>query len=124
MLPIELLRTKITNKGKRIVPLFCLPSTDNVLLAQKLITEFAFANNKKETKGDLQKRLSIYQNSYDDFKLIRGLIVLLERRCIFKINDSLYSEKKAEDFGTKLPSSFSIRKILFEESSKIWITYR
>jgi predicted nuclease of restriction endonuclease-like RecB superfamily len=119
MLPIELLRTKITNKGKRIVPLFCLPSTDNVLLAQKLITEFAFANNKKETKGDLQKRLSIYENSYDDFKLIRGLIVLLERRCIFKINDSLYSEKKAEDFGTKLPSSFSIRKILFEESSKI-----
>ncbi|HEX5185636.1 MAG TPA: DUF790 family protein, partial [Nitrososphaeraceae archaeon] len=119
MLPIELLRTKITNKGKTIVPLFCLPSADNILLAQKLITEFDFANKKKETKGDLQKTLSIYENSYDDFKLIRGLIVLLERRCIFKINDSLYSKNKVEYFGTKLPSSFSLRKVLFEESSKI-----
>ena len=119
MLPIELLRTKITNKGKTIVPLFCLPSADNILLAQKLITEFDFANKKKETKGDLQKTLSIYENSYDDFKLIRGLIVLLERRCIFKINNSLYSKNKVEYFGTKLPSSFSLRKVLFEESSKI-----
>ncbi len=119
MLPLELLRTKITNKGKKIIPLFCLPTTDNISLAQKLITEFHFANNKKETKGDLQKRLSIYENSYDDFKLIRGLVALLERRCIFKINNSFYPENKAEDFGTQLPSSFSLRKVLFEESSKL-----
>ena len=119
MLPLELLRTKITNKGKKIIPLFCLPTTDNISLAQKLITEFHFANNKKETKGDLQKRLSIYENSYDDFKLIRGLVALLERRCIFKINNSIYPENKAEDFGTQLPSSFSLRKVLFEESSKL-----
>ncbi|MGE0243475.1 MAG: DUF790 family protein [Nitrososphaeraceae archaeon] len=119
MLPLELLRTKITNKGKKIIPLFCLPTTDNISLAQKLITEFHFANNKKETKGDLQKKLSIYENSYDDFKLIRGLVALLERRCIFKINNSFYPENKAEDFGTQLPSSFSLRKVLFEESSKL-----
>jgi len=119
MLPFELLKTKITNKGKRIVPLFCLPSADNILLAQKLITEFHLANTKKETKGNLQKRFSIYEDSYDDFKLIRGLIVLLERRCIFKINNSFYLENNAQDFGTQLPSSFSVRKVLFEESSKI-----
>ncbi|MGE5862650.1 MAG: DUF790 family protein, partial [Nitrososphaerales archaeon] len=118
MLPLELLRTKITNKGQRITPLFCLPSADNLLLAQKLITEFHFSNNKKETKGELQKRLFLYENSYDDFKLIRGLIVLLERRCIFKINKFLYSENKTRDFVTQLPSSFSLRRVLFEESSK------
>ena len=118
MLPLELLRTKITNKGQRITPLFCLPSADNLLLAQKLITEFHLSNNKKETKGELQKRLFLYENSYNDFKLIRGLIVLLERRCTFKINQSFYSEDKIQDFVTQLPSSFTLRKVLFEESSK------
>jgi predicted nuclease of restriction endonuclease-like RecB superfamily len=118
MLPLELLRTKITNKGKRITPLFCLPSADNLLLSKKLITEFHFSNNKKETKGELQKRLFLYENSYDDFKLIRGLIILLERRCIFKINQFIYSEDKTHSFVTQLPSSFSLRKVLFEESSK------
>ena len=118
MLPLELLRTKITNKGQRITPLFCLPCADNLLLAQKLITEFQFSNNKKETKGELQKRLFLYENSYDDFKLIRGLIILLERRCIFKVNQLFYSENKTQDFVTQLPSSFSVRKVLFEESSK------
>lgn len=118
MLPLELLRTKITNKGKRITPLFCLPSADNLLLSKKLITEFHFSNNKKETKGELQKRLFLYENSYNDFKLIRGLIILLERRCIFKINQFIYSEDKTRGFVTQLPSSFSLRKVLFEESSK------
>jgi predicted nuclease of restriction endonuclease-like RecB superfamily len=60
MLPLELLRTKITNKGQRITPLFCLASVENLSIAQKLITEFEFSNNKKDTKGDLQKRLFLH----------------------------------------------------------------
>ena len=118
MLPLELLRTKITNKGQRITPLFCLASVDNLSIAQKLITEFEFSNNKKETKGDLQKRLFLYENSYSDFKLIRGLIVLLERRCVFKINQFFSSGYKNNFFSTQLPSSFSLRKMLFEVSSR------
>jgi len=118
MLPLELLRTKITNKGQRITPLFCLASVDNLSIAQKLITEFEFSNNKKETKGDLQKRLFLHENSYSDFKLIRGLIVLLERRCIFKINQFFSSGYKNNFFSTQLPSSFSLRKMLFEVSSR------
>ena len=118
MLPLELLRTKITNKGQRITPLFCLASVDNLSIAQKLITEFQFSNNKKETKGDLQKRLFLYENSYNDFKLIRGLIALLERRCVFKVNQSISSGYKNHLFSTQLPSSFSLRKMLFEVSSR------
>ncbi|HEX6672635.1 MAG TPA: DUF790 family protein [Nitrososphaeraceae archaeon] len=118
MLPLELLRTKITNKGQRITPLFCLASVDNLSIAQKLITEFEFSNNKKETKGDLQKRLFLYENSYNDFKLIRGLIALLERRCVFKVNQSISSGYKNHLFSTQLPSSFSLRKMLFEVSSR------
>lgn len=118
MLPLELLRTKITNKGQRITPLFCLASVDNLSMAQKLITEFEFSNNKKETKGDLQKRLFLYENSYNDFKLIRGLIALLERRCVFKVNQSISSGYKNHLFSTQLPSSFSLRKMLFEVSSR------
>ena len=118
MLPLELLRTKITNKGQRITPLFCLASVDNLSIAQKLITEFEFSNNKKETKGDLQKRLFLYENSYNDFKLIRSLIALLERRCVFKVNQSFSSGYKSNFFSTQLPSSFSLRKMLFEVSSR------
>jgi predicted nuclease of restriction endonuclease-like RecB superfamily len=118
MLPLDLLRTKIINKGKIITPLFCLPSSDNLLLAQKLITEFQFSNNKKETKGELQKRLFLYENSYNDYKLIRGLVILLERRCIFQINSLPISDNTTQNFVTQLPSSFLIRKALFEESSK------
>ena len=118
MLPLELLRTKITNKGQRIIPLFCLASADNLLIAQKLITEFESSYNKKETKGALQKRLFLYENSYSDFKLIIGLIALLERRCVFKINQSFSSDSKNKIFSTQILSSFSLRKVLFEESSK------
>lgn len=119
MLPLELLRTKITNKGQRITPLFCLASADNLLIAQKLITEFESSYNQKETKGDLQKRLFLYENSYSDFKLIRGLIALLERRCVFKINQFFSSDyEKNKFFSTQIPSSFSLRKVLFEESSR------
>jgi predicted nuclease of restriction endonuclease-like RecB superfamily len=119
MLPLELLRTKITSKGQRITPLFCLASADNLLIAQKLITEFESSYNQKETKGDLQKRLFLYENSYSDFKLIRGLIALLERRCVFKINQFFSSDyEKNKFFSTQIPSSFSLRKILFEESSR------
>ncbi len=119
MLPLELLRTKITNKGQRITPLFCLASEDNLLIAQKLITEFEYSYNKKETKGDLQKRLFLYENSYSDFKLIRGLIALLERRCVFKINQFFSSDyEKNKFFSTQVLTSFSLRKVLFEESSK------
>ena len=118
MLPLELLRTKITNKGQRITPLFCLASVDNLSIAQKLITEFELSNNKKETKGDLQKRLFLYENSYSDFKLIRGLIALLERRCVFKINQFFSSDYKNHLFSTQLPSSYSLRKMLFEVSSR------
>lgn len=119
MLPLELLRTKITNKGQRITPLFCLASDDNLLIAQKLITEFEYSYNEKETKGDLQKRLFLYENSYSDFKLIRGLIALLERRCVFKINQFFSSDyEKNKFFSTQVLTSFSLRKVLFEESSK------
>ena len=119
MLPLELLRTKITNKGQRITPLFCLASADNLLIAQKLITEFESSYNQKKTKGDLQKRLFLYENSYSDFKLIRGLIALLERRCVFKINQFFSSDyEKNKFFSTQIPSSFSLRKVLFQESTR------
>ncbi|HEY8522690.1 MAG TPA: DUF790 family protein, partial [Nitrososphaeraceae archaeon] len=108
MLPLELLRTKITNKGQRIIPLFCLASADNLLIAQKLITEFESSYKKKETKGDLQKRLFFYENNYSDFKLIRGLIVLLERQCIFKINQFFSSNYEKNKFSsTQVLTSFS-----------------
>lgn len=120
MLPSELLRTKITNKGKNIVPIFF--SLDDLDIAKRLIQQFQISYEKKETKAILEKNLSLIESAYEDFKLVRGLIMLLERRCIFTLNKNLQNitqnnQKNTPSFN--LYTSFDIRKMLFEESARV-----
>jgi len=120
MLPSELLRTKITNKGKNIVPIFF--SLDDLDIAKRLIQQFQISYEKKETKAILEKNLSLIESAYEDFKLVRGLIMLLERRCIFTLNKNLQNitqnnQKNTPSFN--LNTSFDIRKMLFEESARV-----
>src|ERR671926_813463 len=96
MLPAQLLRAKIRNKGKNIEPLFCEhsdeagPSSgDEIHLAAKLIEEFNESWKNSERSGLLSERISMLEDQYGDYKLVRGLYTLLQRRCIF-------SSKKSE----------------------------
>ena len=119
MLPSELLRIKITDKGKKIMPLFC--SIENIDIAQKLINEFQTSYDNKDTKAILEKNLSSIESEYRDFKLIRGLIVLLERRTVFSLNKNFQNPDSINRQGLLAQpqkSSFTLRKILFEESAK------
>ncbi|MGH9923383.1 MAG: DUF790 family protein, partial [Nitrososphaerales archaeon] len=84
MLPLPLLRVR-TRKGK-IAPLFC--SENELELAKKVIGEFEIALKKKEKQGLLVERTEPLESKYD-FKLVRGLCTLLERRCVFKSTSSL-----------------------------------
>ncbi|MDX1371922.1 MAG: DUF790 family protein, partial [Nitrososphaeraceae archaeon] len=113
MLPSELLRAKITNKGKNIVPIFF--SLDDIDIAKRLIQQFQISYEKKETKAILEKNLSLIESAYEDFKLVRGLIMLLERRCIFTLNKNLQNNTPSFNLDT----SFDIRKMLFEESARV-----
>jgi hypothetical protein len=86
----------------------------------------------KEKKGELIKKISLLESVYDDYKLVRGLYTLLERRCTFddinifskfnntgdlcKVNNQ--SADHAQVFNKKYLSPSEIRKMLYELSSE------
>ena len=121
MLPLQLLRIKVSNKGKNISPAFCRLGGDSsyeLKIATDMIKQFEDSFKKKETKGLLGERISLLEASYDDYKLVRGLYALLERRCIFRSRES--QKYKANIVGNTSVINldpFHIRKYLFEESS-------
>ncbi len=99
MLPSSLLRIR-TKKGM-ISPLFC--SENEFQLATRIIKVFEEALERTEKKGVLLERITEYECK-NDYKLVRGLYTLLERRCLFKSISNL--------------SSIFVRKTVFEEASK------
>lgn len=118
MLTLQLLRVRTRNGA--IFPLFCTKEED-VELAKKIIHEFEQTWKNKEKKAVLEDRISTIEESDagSDYKLVRGLYALLERRCTFKSSDS------NSDIGTNDNTVISptvdpprIRKAVFEESSK------
>src|SRR5919109_3746729 len=124
MLPLQLLRTRITEKGTNIVPRFCAFNDDSVLqLAANIIKEFEESWKNKEKKMFLTERITLLESQYNDYKLARGFYTLLERRCIFtKINEmKIESKGIISNVGVNrddLHDPVNIRKELFEESSK------
>jgi predicted nuclease of restriction endonuclease-like RecB superfamily len=140
MLPAQLLRAKIRNKGKNIEPLFCAHSSeagesggDDMHLAAKLIEEFNESWKNSERSGLLSERISMLEEQYGDYKLVRGLYTLLQRRCIFSSKKGNLTETnnrtaKADllevtnhdilELASKSIDSFNIRRQVFEESSK------
>jgi len=108
MLSSDLLRTKIS-RGK-ITPLFCSFNFGNGTdyeLANKLILFFTNGQKNKLCKGDLLQKINLLETEYD-YKLVRGLFTLLERRCVFGRSNS----------SSTIVTPMFIRQKLFEESSK------
>jgi len=124
MLPLQLLRTRITEKGTNIVPQFCISDDDSVLqLAAKIIKEFEESCKNKEKKLFLTERIDLLESQYNDYKLVRGFYTLLERRCIFTKMKEMKTESKGITNNVDINSNnlhdpVNIRKELFEESSK------
>ena len=121
MLPLQLLRVRIFNKGKNISPIFCRSadgSSFELKLAADIIKQFEESFRKRETKRLLGERISLLETSNNDYKLVRGLYALLERRCIFI---SVEGQKPTAIVDGKSGivdlDPFHIRKYLFEESS-------
>jgi uncharacterized protein len=119
MLTLQLLRVRTRNGA--IFPLFCTKEED-VELAKKIIQEFEQTWKNKEKKAVLEDRISAIEGSDagSDYKLVRGLYALLERRCTFKSRDS-NSDNDGETSSTSTITIVDpprIRKAVFEESSK------
>jgi predicted nuclease of restriction endonuclease-like RecB superfamily len=135
MLPLQLLRIRIGNKGKNISPVFCKYNNDcnssELQLATKMIEEFEETWKKEERKGVLGERVAELESQYDAYKLVRGFYTLLERRCVFSSMkkmvagvDDLGNSDTAKIFDANIASitykihPYTIRRELFEESSK------
>jgi uncharacterized protein len=123
MLPLQLLRTRITEKGTNIVPRFCTADDSVLQLAAKIIKEFEESWKNKEKKLFLTERIALLESEYNDYKLARGFYTLLERRCIFTKIKEIKTESKGIANNVyvnndNLHDPVNIRKELFEESSK------
>ncbi|MGH9963449.1 MAG: DUF790 family protein [Nitrososphaeraceae archaeon] len=113
MLPSQLLRIR-TRKGE-IVPLFCggEDKARHLELAKIIINEFQELAANKEKKKILNERISFLESHFDDYRLVRGLSTLLERRCQFNTAIS----QRDENCGISL-NPIDIRRLLWEESAR------
>lgn len=124
LLPAQLLRVR-TRKGS-IFPLFGTEDRD-LQLAKTLVKQFAESAERNEKRKLLEKRVDAIEGEYDDYKLVRGLSTLLERRCQFT---SIVIDRD-DDGGVGSTGSnvgdaaaaittdpTSVRKALFEESAR------
>lgn len=92
------------------MPLFCTSDFGNGTdyeLANKMIALFTNAQKNKQHKGDLLQKINLLESEHD-YKLVRGLLALLERRSVFT----------QSGLSSTIATPSSIRQKLFEESSK------
>jgi uncharacterized protein len=113
MLPSQLLRVK-TRKGE-IIPLFSCGEnrSGHLELARIMINEFEESAANKEMKKTLNERISLLERNFDDYRLVRGLATLLERRCKFI---TTIGQREGNCESIAYPAD--IRRILWEESSR------
>lgn len=101
MLPIDLLVTR-ARKG-RIRPSFAPLDFVHLELASALIEIFGKGLGKK--KGEVLEGVKRYEDVGFDYRLVRGLALLLERRCVFETKSFI--------------DPHVARKRVFEEASKL-----
>ncbi len=80
MLPAPLLRSRVSSG--RVTPLLVTLSSDNLSLASRMIDAFNESVGLK--KRVLDDKVQRFEEESVDYKLVRGLAALLERRCVFQ----------------------------------------
>ena len=124
MIHSDLLRYRIDYKINKIYPLLC--SIDNnsseYQLAKRIIEIFDECYLNKNSKDILNYKIKLLEYSEKDYKLIRGLYSILEKKCVFKPffenekNINLQSSDTLKKIITKL-NPIDIRRMVFQESA-------
>ena len=117
MLPSELLRSRIS--GGKIRPLYVSLDPDTLALAEKITAAFREGIGKR--KGELLERLHEIETETTDFKLVRGLSTLLERRSVF-VTESELNPMEARMAVFKEASGARVSDL--EERSRVLSMYR
>jgi len=117
MLPIELLRVRVSSKMNQIRPIFYDYEKDNdITLPLKIIKMFEEMAKNELTKAHVNENLSKIEAKYTDYKLVRGICHLLEQRCIYESPNKKFSHSKNNN---NTISAIYFRRKIFEESSRI-----
>ena len=125
MISSDLLRFKLDNKSYKIYPILCSleQNSQDVEIAKQLIQVFEYSYQNSVIKEKLNQSLKSLEQSYKDYKLIRGLAAVLEKRCMFR-SISLVNSKDPHHNDSKQPieifknfSAMDIRRSVFDESA-------
>jgi hypothetical protein len=85
MLSSDLLKTSV--RGDKITPAFIEPDDDSMALAEDIIRAFSDHTGKK--LGELKDILEEMEDQGFDYRLVRGLVALLERRCTLTVESAV-----------------------------------
>ena len=123
MLPSNLLRTRISRGTIR--PVFVGLDPDAVALAERITGIYRDGVGKR--KGELLEALREVENEGQDFKLVRGISTLLERRCVFVVDGALspVEARKAvfmEASAVKASSQDDRRRVLQKVSAELSVS--
>lgn len=115
MLPIELLRVRISSKLNQIRPVFYDSQEKNqLLLAVKLVKLFEQMGTEGVSKAKLDENILEIEAKYTDYKLVRGICHLLEQRCVYALPGRTFTH----DGNNNAMNAINLRRKIFEESSR------
>ncbi len=131
MIPTDLLRYKLDNRNYKIYPVLCSieQNSKDLELANQVIQAFDYCYNHRLAKEKLDQSLKDLEITYKDYKLVRGLATILERRCIFGSLSQPHSNVKQSTKNVPLNqihdtrgsmknlTATEIRKIVFDEAA-------
>jgi len=122
MLPSDLLRYKIDYKNNKINPILCNIDSysPEYQIAKKILEIFDECYVNRYNKSKLNYMIKALEYSQKDYKLIRGLYSIIEKRCSFKptyeYNNTNLLDPSQVIFVNSNP--IDIRKLIFQESAK------
>ena len=122
MIPSDLLRYKIDYKNNKINPILCNIDSysPEYQIAKEILEIFDECYVNRYNKAKLNYMIKALEYSQKDYKLIRGLYSIIEKRCSFKPTYE-YSNANLLDPSQVLfvnSNPIDIRKLIFQESAK------
>ena len=122
MLPSDLLRYKIDYKNNKINPILCNIDSysPEYQIAKKILEIFDECYVNRYNKAKLNYMIKALEYSQKDYKLIRGLYSILEKRCSFKSTYEYGNTNLLDPSQVIFVNSnpIDIRKLIFQESAK------
>src|SRR6476469_741774 len=113
MLPIELLRVRISSKLNQIRPVFYNSHEKNqLMLVVKLVKMFEQMGTEGVSKAKLDENILEIEAKYTDYKLVRGICHLLEQRCVFALPGRTFPHGG----NNNAMNAINLRRKIFEES--------